>query len=210
MGSLNNSDNFLHLLEFAVLQAPELEGTAPRHSLLRLCSSAAKAGVTRLRGSPKILLHHLTLAFTLWKCSLPQEGALPNVLACASEYRSGHLGQGHLPSQNLLYGGGDQTRGLTAPNSSANEVTSTEQGVPPIKARAWYQGGAGAGLLFWEVYWSLQRQAGDFRDFAVVPRVGAGGGWGDILLSLNGSARLGSGSKCEDLGEFPELCSVGK
>lgn len=104
MGSLNNSDNFLHLLEFAVLQAPELEGTAPRHSLLRLYSSAAKAGVTRLRGSPQILLHHLALAFTLWKCSLSQEGALPNVLACVSEYRSGHLGQGHLPAQNLLYG----------------------------------------------------------------------------------------------------------
>lgn len=136
MGSLNNSDNFLPLLEFAVLQAPELEGTAPRHSLLRLCSSAAKAGVTRLRGSPKILLHHLALAFTLWKCSLPQEGTLPNVLACASEYRSGHLGQGHLPAQNLLYGGGDQARGLTAPNSSANEVTSTEHGVAVLRLRA--------------------------------------------------------------------------
>lgn len=136
MGSLNNSDNFLHLLEFAVLQAPELEGTAPRHSLLRLCSSAAKAGVTRLRGSPQILLHHLALAFTLWKCSLPQEGTLPNVLACASEYRSGHLGQGHLPAQNLLYGVGDQTRGLTAPNSSANEVTSTEHGVAVLRLRA--------------------------------------------------------------------------
>lgn len=84
----------------------------------------------------------------------------------------------------------------------------------PIKPRGVVPGrgpvGAGAGLIFWEACWSPQRQVGDFLDFAAVPRVGAGGGWGDILLSLNGSARPGSGSKCEDLGGFPELCSVGK
>lgn len=102
--------------------------------------------------------------------------------------------------------GGDLYR---APAGRA-ALARTVNGVPPIKPRGWYQGGAGAGLLFWEVCWSPQRQAGDFRDFAAVPRVGAGGGWGDILLSLNGSARPGSCSKCEDLRGFPELCSVGK
>ncbi|KAH0520984.1 Coiled-coil domain-containing protein 170 [Microtus ochrogaster] len=70
---------------------------------------------------------------------------------------------------------------------SKRHAANQAAGVVPERGR----GGAGAGLLFWEVCWSLQPQAGDF---SAVRRVGAGGGWGDILLSLNGSARLGSGS----------------
>lgn len=89
-------------------------------------------------------------------------------------------------------------------------LARTANAVPPIKRRGWYQGGAGAGLLFWEVCSSPQRQAGDFRDFAAVPRVGAGGGWGDILLSLNGSARPRSGSNCEDLEGFQNFAMLAK
>lgn len=214
VGSFNNSDKTFSVLTgvygtrstWARGQSPKMYSTS---ALFFGCQSRSHEA----SGITQILLHHLTLAFNSLSVPFHKEG--PKVPACWFRIpklppRPGppscpEFAFGMLPnlksysSQQLNQAGLYWCWPCCACAHSWGP--DANQGAGVVSGRGW----SGAELHFGRC---VDLCSGRWVTLLPVPKL-AGGCWGDILLSLTGSVKLGSGSKCDDLGGFPELCSSG-